>query len=127
MSSLVMFTASSCPVWLLGYPGRRCLCRLESCTGCTGLLAVQSCWGVLGAALKLGGAAVGAPEQQHPGWGGRSLIAMETDETVERWLPWKPVWESVGPSCQPGPWIVGMVLVHAAGDGLGQADAAEQG
>lgn len=41
---------------------------------------------------------------------------METDETVENWLPWKPVWESVGPSHRAGPRAVGTVLVHAAWD-----------
>lgn len=42
---------------------------------------------------------------------------METDEAVENWLPWKPVWESLEPSCRAGPRVVGMVLVHMAWDG----------
>lgn len=63
----------------------------------------------------------------HPEWGGRSLIAMETDETVENWLPWKPVWESVGPSQWAGPWVMATVLVHEGMGWLGQLDVPEQG
>ena len=42
---------------------------------------------------------------------------MEMDEAVENWLPWKPVWESVGPSCRAGPRVVGTVLVQVEWDG----------
>lgn len=52
---------------------------------------------------------------------------METDETVENWLPWKPVWESVGPSQWAGPWVMATVLVHESMGWLGQLDAPEQG
>lgn len=122
MLSLTEFAASLCPIRLLGYPGRRSLCgcselhwlywfarRAELLGGAGGGAGDQ------GDALKLGGAAVGTPEQ----------CPTTLDGEGEVLLPWRRMtplkigchgnqFGSLGVPSRPG-WSPG----HGDGDGHG--------